>query len=653
MNDSAPGVHDRAGRDAPPPGASTPAPARAPAAARLPGQVRAAARAVREAVRRPTRAMVLRDVLLWAVLVLPPAVNSLAPLEPESAGWWLQIVGIAVMAVVVAMSRAHPTAALILGISTTALHGNFVFAMPVLAYLTGLRSQRSRPVLWGFAFVLAGGVALSIVRDLDVTVWFPSTVWLVLLGVLPWLMGRYWRQYQELVRAGWERAERLEREQRIIAEQERLRERARIAQDMHDSLGHELALIAVRAGALQVAPGLQERHRRAAAELRAGAAEATEHLREIIGVLRDDAAASAGEAPTVPGRESIPELVERARASGVPVRLVQEDDRDGTGQDAEEHPARDAGDAAAGVEAVFAGEPMVALAAHRVAQEGITNAAKHAPGAAVTVRLAHRTADRPHDTAPADVPADGPDGARTGGVIEVEVVNGPPPEDAPLLPSGGGRGLTGLAERVRLVGGVLHAGPVPGGGFRVAARLPATPQGPRHAPPGPVASAAGSALRATFGLPPGTGTRPGTGPVSESARSLERARRRVRRGLITAIVVPAALLALLGAVMAGHHVYVTLNSVLEPDDYRALRVGTAQDTAERTLPSMQTTGTAVVRESVPEPPGADCRYYSPEANLLGTEWVYRVCFDGGRLISKDAYSTSVLSRRLDERRETP
>ncbi|MEV5831720.1 histidine kinase [Spirillospora sp. NPDC052242] len=637
MNDYASRVHEGSGRDAPPDPAA-PAPVRVPIAAR----VAAGMGAVREAVRRPTRAMRVRDTLLWAVLVLPPAINSIAPIEPDSAGWWLQIAGIAVMAVVVAMSRALPIAALILGISTTALHGNFVFAMPVLAYLTGLRSQRSRPVLWGFAFVLAGGVALSIVRDLDVTVWFPSTVWLVLLGVLPWLMGRYWRQYQELVRAGWERAERLEREQRIIAEQERLRERARIAQDMHDSLGHELALIAVRAGALQVAPGLEERHRQAAAELRAGAAEATEHLREIIGVLREDAAAPAGaapEAPTRPGRESIPELVERARASGVPVRL----DVDPAGDPADE---LDGG----GVAALLAAEPMVRLAAHRVVQEAITNAAKHAPGAAVTVRLSHRAADA------ADGLPDGP----AGEVIEVSVVNGPTPEGAPLLPSGGGRGLTGLSERVRLVGGVLQAGPVPGGGFRVTARLPAVPQGPggraRHAAPAPSAGAgtpAGSALRATFGLPPGEHGGQGAGPVSESARYLEWARRRVRRGLITAIVVPAALLALLGAVMVGHHVYVTLNSVLEPADYRALRVGGDREDVERALPSVQTAGTGVVRETVPEPPGARCRYYSPEANLLGTEWVYRLCFADGRLITKDAYSTSVLSRRLDERRETP
>ncbi|MFF2437284.1 histidine kinase [Streptomyces sp. NPDC058107] len=79
--------------------------------------------------------------------------------------------------------------------------------------------------------------------------------------MLPWFVGRFWRQYQELIRAGWERAEHLEREQRLVAEQARLLERARIAQDMHDVLGHDLSLIALSAGALKLAPGRALRDR--------------------------------------------------------------------------------------------------------------------------------------------------------------------------------------------------------------------------------------------------------------------------------------------------------------------------------------------------------------------------------------------------------
>ncbi|OPF71594.1 histidine kinase [Streptomyces antioxidans] len=100
--------------------------------------------------------------------------------------------------------------------------------------------------------------------------------------VLPWFVGRFCRH-----RAGWERAARLEREQRLIAEQARLR-RARIAQDMHDVLGHELSLTALSAGALKLAPGLTDGHREAAGDIRAGAAGAVDRLGEVISVLRQE-----------------------------------------------------------------------------------------------------------------------------------------------------------------------------------------------------------------------------------------------------------------------------------------------------------------------------------------------------------------------------
>src|SRR3954471_20518274 len=120
----------------------------------------------------------------------------------------------------------------------------------------------------------------------------------------------------------------------------RLRERSRIAEDMRDSVGHELSLIALRAAALEVDDDLPERHRAAATELRQAAATATERLGEIIGVLRDGGSA----APTLPAHE----LVDRAAASGLEVRLVQEGRAELS--------------------------PMVDRAVHRVVQEALTNA---------------------------------------------------------------------------------------------------------------------------------------------------------------------------------------------------------------------------------------------------------------------------------------
>jgi signal transduction histidine kinase len=152
--------------------------------------------------------------------------------------------------------------------------------------------------------------------------------------LLPWFVGRYRRQHLAL-------AERL----RADAVQAGPRERARIARDMHDSLGHELTLLALRAGALELAPDLPARHRDAIGELRAGAGAATERLSEIIGLLRFD--------------DDIATLVGRAVASGMQVRLV--------------------GDSGS-------------RTAYRVVQESLTNAAKHARGAPVDVELRQTSA---------------------------------------------------------------------------------------------------------------------------------------------------------------------------------------------------------------------------------------------------------------------
>ncbi|MFI0446007.1 sensor histidine kinase [Actinomadura sp. 6N118] len=539
----------------------------------------------------------VKDALLFAVLALPLVYGVLLPPTQGGAGWWATAAGVAALGGAVAASRTWPLLSLVIVLVLVPVQGNFAFGVPVMAYLTGRRTAHARPVLWTFTAVFVAGSVLNIVRGIDVTSWFPLTLYLVLLGVLPWLVGRYWRQYQELVDAGWERAGQLEREQRIVAERERLRERARIAQDMHDSLGHELALIAVRAGALQVAPDLPERHRGQAAELRASAADATEHLREIIGVLREEtahdiagrnsvgrpgeqdaadgtpagknAAEAPDGAPIRPARESITDLVERARTSGIPVHLT--------------------GDAAPPAGAA----PMVALAAHRVVQEALTNAAKHAPGAAVTVRLAR---------------SDGAKDARKGtGATTVTVTNAPPPAGPPLLPSGG-RGLTGLAERVRLAGGTLHTGPTADGGFRVEAELPDVPA------VAPVPDA-----------------------EHETAWRLDRGRRQVRRGLITAIAVPAGLVTVLSAIILGYYAYATLNSVLPPAEYEALRVGQPRAQVDKVLPATELINSDVGRTEFPKPPpGAHCEYYRADGNLLGIGTVYRLCFAGDRLASKHA-----------------
>ncbi|GAA4674651.1 sensor histidine kinase [Phytohabitans rumicis] len=484
------------------------------------------------------------DFALWVVLGAPVAVSwpghNAYPLA-------LLVASLAALGAAIALSRAHPLVSLFVVVALTAADGNYSFALPVVSYLVGRRMASVRPAAIGFVVIVVVGSPFVLLRTGFIT-WASMAGVLLYAGLFPWLVGRYRRQQQDLVAAGWEHAEQLEREQRMLADQVRLRERTRIAEDMHDSLGHELSLIALRAGALELAPDLDERHRIAATELRASAGAATDRLREIIGVLRD----GTDPAPTQPVDDTIAELVRRAKDSGMAVALDTEGDLKPL-------------------------PPMVDRAAYRVVQEALTNATKHAPGAAVAVRLRHGDTE-----------------------ATVTVRNAPPPAGPLPARSQGRRGLVGLRERVRLAGGTLSAARLPEGGFEVVARLPYAA--------GPVAS-----------------------PDSPSTERRRIVQRQARRGLITAIAVPAALGAALGATAIGYYVYATTGSVLTPREYATLSVGTDRAAAERVLPRRQ----MLDPPSRAEPPGSDCHYYRSHGDILRAADAYRLCFAGDRLVAKD------------------
>ncbi|WP_345529129.1 sensor histidine kinase, partial [Streptomyces showdoensis] len=555
------------------------------------------------------------DLALWLLLCVPVLLKS----DPNDGGSWPRVgIGVALLAVCVAVGRRRPTASLALAVAASLATSPELFtpaytlALVAFGYLAGRRAAATRPALWLFGTVPVVGLVLVGLTGRPLVIWFALVLSLALAVVAPWLIGRYARQYDRLVRSGWELADRMEREQAAVADRERLRERSRIAGDMHDSLGHDLALIAVRAGALEVDPALGAEQQRAAGELRRAAADATGRLRDIIGVLREgDEEATA--APVAPADESVAELVARARASGMEVALVQS-----------------AGDAAAGAAPLA---EMTARAVHRVVQEGLTNAAKHAPGARVEVsverdagrdpardggpgtgRAADRSPDRGtgRDTgrhtgrAPdrhAGRELDGAPG-RAGAppsaeLVRVRVVSGPPGRGRSGLASGGS-GLVGLDERVRLAGGTLAQRVTAEGGFELSAALPLRPPAPRPAAP-------------------------------RSARELDRARREVRRGLARAIWIPLALLVALGLLMAGVGLYTQHRSYLEPEDYARIRLGQTRSEVGEWLPDRPLDGRP--QRAPAEPPGMDeCLYY--RATMLAAIPVYRLCFAGGRLADR-------------------
>ncbi|MEU6993098.1 histidine kinase [Streptomyces sp. NPDC046465] len=394
----------------------------------------------------------VEGVLLWAALAVPVlTVNRLGLNEPRPAAQ--QLTALAVLAVATTTRRARPLLAFVLTAALGLLTAPSLFtlaygpAFAVFALLLGRRAAHARPALLVCAAIAFVGTVKIAVRDVD-----PTVEWLVLMGTLvfgavfPWLAGRYWRQGRELAAAGWARADQLEREQRIVADRARLRERARIAQDMHDSLGHELSLIAVRAGALQVAPDLPDPHREAAADLRAAASQATDRLHAIIGLLREE---GDERAPLAPAGESVGALVARAAESGLNITYVDVD------VDADAHENDDASTRAT---------------VHRAVREALTNAAKHAPGAHVAVTV-----------------------TRDDRATTVTVTNGRPRGEVPP-PPGGGSGLRALRSHVTDVGGTLDAGPY-GHGFRLTARLPA--EGTAPVPPPPAGARLAYARRRT------------------------------------------------------------------------------------------------------------------------------------------------------------
>jgi signal transduction histidine kinase len=246
---------------------------------------------------------------------------------------------------------------------------------------------------------------------------------IITITVVGW--GMFVRSRRQLLMSLRDRARRAETEAQLRAEQAQRLAREDIAREMHDVLAHRLTLLSVHAGALEFRPDApQGEIARAAGVIRESAHEALQDLREIIGVLRaaDHGDESGRPQPTL---AALGTLVDESREAGMKVDL------DNRVPEAQAVPA------------------STGRTAYRIAQEGLTNARKHAPGAEVAVTVEG--------------------GAGEG--LTVTVRNPPPPGEVPHVP-GSGQGLIGLTERATLAGGRLDHGAEPDGGFAVRAWLP-------------------------------------------------------------------------------------------------------------------------------------------------------------------------------------
>ncbi|XVQ14448.1 sensor histidine kinase [Spirillospora sp. CA-255316] len=387
-----------------------------------------------------------------ATLGCAQALSLVVALYWPLSGWWLSLAA-TVTAAVVAGGVGEPDPVR----GTVALWPgpDLVAHLSVMA-LAGMRARvRVQVEMW--VLTLAAGIALAVA--------FPDRA--PLTGVLS--MSVYSAVVLVAVGALRSRGEAVRRlaEQQHISEQERARralleERARIARELHDVVAHHMSVIAIQAEAAPLrVPDPPGELARSFATIRHNAVEALTELHRVLDVLRGD------HGPPVPGGEAdtpqptldrLEDLLSGVRGAGLAVTVEVAGTRRPLAQ---------------GVE----------LSAYRIVQEALSNVLRHAPDAEVTVILEYlpdRLDVRVSNTAGA--------GAQD---------RGRGPGGAPRA-SGGGHGLIGMRERAAMLGGTLEAGPLPGGGYAVLARLPAAPA------PGPSAPSAPSGARPS-GAPGGVG----------------------------------------------------------------------------------------------------------------------------------------------------
>jgi signal transduction histidine kinase len=241
-----------------------------------------------------------------------------------------------------------------------------------------------------------------------------------------WLLGYFAHNYRAYAARLEERTAELEQAREELARRAVTEERLRLARELHDVVAHAMSVIAVQSGVgAHVADSQPEQVAKALAAIEATSRAALTELRRLLGVLRQDSEPQASLTP-VPGLANLESLLAEVAKAGLAVRLRVE----GT-------PA-----------------PLPAgldLSAYRIVQEALTNVVKHAGPAHVQVTICYRD----HEVA-VEVTDDGHGVAAVAGDGR----------------RGTGHGLIGMAERMAAFGGDLEVGPRPGGGFRVAARLP-------------------------------------------------------------------------------------------------------------------------------------------------------------------------------------
>ncbi len=378
------------------------------------------------------RVRVSRDVLLAAVFLVGafiPGNGTFAPVlgsdQRDQGTNALTVVLILAMCLPLVLRRSQPALALgIIGVAwgTYQVLGyspsSAGLSLYVALYSAGAHLAARRIEVAAVATVAYVVLSIAISRtdyheqSINYVTFYPVLA-------LFWLIGEGVR-----ARARSEAARRVAQKREAVAA-----ERTRIARELHDVVTHHVTAMVVQAEALPfLLPGSPDKVTAGLGTISGTGRSAMKDLRELLDVLYDPGTEIDGE--RAPAREPLENLVERARSAGQAVEFVQQ----------------------GAPETLPTG---LGLALQRVVQESLTNALKHAPGSSTTVTLNQLPEE-----------------------IEVSVVTA----GAAAVPAGSrrpwarsGRGINGMRDRVAAFGGELTAGPEPGGGFAVRARLPRRP----------------------------------------------------------------------------------------------------------------------------------------------------------------------------------
>jgi signal transduction histidine kinase len=330
-----------------------------------------------------------------------------------------------------AIRRRSPAATLLIATASLVLASAFVrhsaggvpvevfIAMLIAFYSVGAHcDERRAPIVGALALAAIAAVDLARPGFFNGSGSPRPGAWLAF--AIAWLVGRDMRRRRQHVAGLESRAERLEHEREEKAQLAVSEERARIARELHDIVAHGVSVIVAQARA---GPHLANDPERATSVFRAiesSGRDALVELRRLLGILRsEDKQLAIGPQP---GLDSLQSLVEKVRASGLPVQLRVE------------------------------GEPVhlpagVDLSAYRIVQEALTNVVKHASASSAEVVIRY--------------------GSRA---LELDVLDDG--RGAAASVNGVGHGLIGMRERVALYGGTIETGPRNGGGYAVQARLP-------------------------------------------------------------------------------------------------------------------------------------------------------------------------------------